>query len=369
MNKQDYNSLIQLIRIALREQVKKTTFKNTDFNLLFQVSKMHNIANLIFYAIEELELDIDKELYQEWENIRDQEIIKDTMQQEEYKTIISKFNSSNISFITLKGMIIKDLYPETDMRTMGDIDFLIKQKDRAKAKKIMEELGYKTEVFNKNNEDIYHKLPVHNIEIHTELFEKKSIYYNFYKNIWKNLLKKENTSNEYIMTNEDFYVFLIAHLAKHYFHSGAGLRNIIDIYLFQKNYNKTLDLKYIESKLKEYNLYEFEQDLTSLIQVLFYNKKETSKQLEMMNFILNSGTYGFSENAYYNKMKQYKTKSNYILHRIFLPINEMKTHYPILNKCILLLPILWIYRLLINLIKSPKSIYKEIQHLLKTQFK
>ena len=369
MNKQDYNSLINLIKIALGEHIQKTNFKNTNFNLLFQLSKMHNIANLLFYAIEELELDIDKELYHEWESIRDQEIIKDTLQQEEYKTLTNRFNTSDISFLTLKGMIIKNLYPVSDMRTMGDIDFLIKSQDRTKVKNIMEELNYKVEVFNKNNEDVYYKLPVHNIEIHTELFEEKSIYYKYYKNIWKNLIIKENSKNEYTMTNEDFYIFLITHLAKHYFHTGAGLRNIIDIYLFQKKYYKTIDLTYIESKLKEYNLYQFEQDLTSLIQVLFYNKKITPQNQEMLKFILTSGTYGFSENAYYNKMKQYKTKSSYLLHRILLPINEMKNHYPILNKCILLLPILWLYRLLINLIKSPKSIYKEIKYLLKTSSK
>jgi len=248
---------------------------------------------------------------------------------------------------------------------MGDIDILIKPEKRHQVRKIMETLKYSTKVFNKNNEDIYFKKPCINIEIHTELFEKKSVYFNFYKNIWKNLIKQKDNSSEYTFSNEDFYIFLITHFAKHYFHAGSGIRNIIDIYLYRHKYTKQLDKEYIKQKLKEMELLEFEKDILSLIDTWFYGKKITPKIKEMQEFLFSSGLYGKEENVYYNKLKKYKNKTNYLLHRIFLPVKEMKNHYPILNYTLFLLPFFWFYRLLTTMIQNPKTIILELKNILR----
>ena len=362
---QNYLHLIYLIRAALGEKISPSKLKNADFPLLYQLSKSHEISNLVFYGIENLNLKLDDSLHQLWAQSKEQFLIKDIMQQEECKVLMEHFNKNQISYVLLKGIILKDLYPSTDMRTMGDIDILINQQNREKVKTIMEDLGYTTITFKKNNEDIYQKLPVHNVEIHTELFEKKSLYYHYYKNPWKHLTLKENSTTEYLFSKEDFYIFLIAHFAKHYFHVGAGLRNIIDIYLYQKEYAPTLNQEYIKQNLKELELDQFETDLLSLIDIWFHDKKITPELLEMTNFIFESGTYGKQENFYYNQMKKYKNKRSYLLHRTFLPIKEMKNHYPILNKCIFLIPLFWFYRIIITILKSPKRMITELKNIIK----
>ena len=364
MQEKEYLQLIQLIKISLDQTSDSYLLKNANYANLYNIAKEQGISNLTYYGIEKLNPQISTELYQKWEEDCVQAVVSDIFYQEECKLLKKHFQEEKIDHMLLKGIILKDLYPTTDMRTMGDIDILIKPEKRHKVRTIMESLKYSTEVFNKNNEDIYYKKPCINIEIHTELFEKKSIYFNFYKNIWKNL-KKKNKTNEYIFTNDDFYIFLITHFAKHYFHAGSGIRNIIDIYLFRQQYANKLNHDYIKQQLQKMELLEFETDILSLINVWFSKQKPTKNTKEMQEYIFSSGMYGKEENIYYNQLKKYKNKTNYLLHRIFLPVKEMKNHYPILNYAIILLPFFWAYRLFITIIQNPKTIILELKNLLR----
>ena len=364
MKDKEYLQIIELIKISLNLYTDYHLLKDANYEKIYKLSKKQGLSNLTYYGINKINPPINKELYTKWENDCINAIVYDVYHQEAYKQIKKQFNKKQIEYMMLKGIILKKLYPTTDMRTMGDIDILIHPHQRHQVKEIMNSLDYTTLVYQKNNEDIYEKNPDITIEIHTELFEKKSIYYHSYKNIW-NKLDKYSNSTEYKFNLDDFYIFIITHFAKHYYHAGSGIRNIIDIYLFRKKYLKKLNKTYIETKLKEINLLQFEQDILSLIDVWFNNKKHNEATKEMQQYIFESGIKGKQENIYYNQIKKYKTKTNYIIHRIFLPLPEMKNHYPILNKIIILLPILYTYRILISILKKPQLILKELKNIIK----
>ena len=274
MNK-NYLDVIYLIRLALGEEINEDKFNDSNWEEIYRISEEQNISNLTFYGIEKLNnIKIDEYLYDRWLQDREEYIINDIKQQEEGKLIIRKLNENNIDHAISKGYLIKDIYPTTDMRTMGDIDFLIKPKDRKKVKDIMESLGYNLKILNRFSEDSYIKSPIYHIEMHTHLLAKNSIYYHYYNNIWKNLILKEK--NTYIFSLEDFYIYMIIHFAKHYLYAGAGIRNIIDIYLYNQKYNNELNKKYIKNELKELDLEEFEQDILNLIDSLLFQKVHTS---------------------------------------------------------------------------------------------
>ena len=356
--KKDYLDVIYLIRIALGEDINKNNFKKSNWEEIYKISKDQNISNLTFYGIEKLNINLKKELYNKWLSDREDYIINDIKQQEEGKLIIKKFNDANIDHVILKGSVLKEIYPTTDMRTMGDIDFLVRPKDRKKIKEIMLSLGYVSNVYNKGNEDVYMKKPIYDVEIHTQLLEKNSIYYHHFKNPWNKLILKEK--NSYVFSLEDFYIFMIVHFAKHYLYAGAGIRNIIDIYLFHKAYDDELNKSYIEKELKELELDEFEQDILVLIDSIFYDKRINKKTEEMIRVIFSSGMYGNDKQIMSIGMMEYKNKRRYLFHRIFPKVKIMKKKYPILNKVIILLPVFWIYRLVEEVIKRPKNIMREI---------
>ena len=129
----------------------------------------------------------------------------------------------------------------------------------------------------------------------------------YYDNIWERLELEPGMSYIYRLKWEDFYIFMIAHLAKHFQSGGSGIRSVIDV-----------------------------QQLTE-----FY--------AQLREFIQNSGIYGTLENLGVQRAvragrKGWKGKMQMWLNVIFLPYKEMKMQYPYLLKCPVLLPIAWIQR-------------------------
>ena len=352
--KKEYKDILNLIKVSLGEKISKDKFKNIDFDKIYKISKNHCIETLIFEAIEKLKLELEPNLYQEWKETSDEVIINDIKQYEESKLIKRILTDNKIEYLFMKGQVLKELYPKTYMRSMGDIDILIKEKNRKNMKNILINLGYDVEKYNKDNEDIYVKDPIYVIEVHTELFEKYTIYHHYFKNLFENRLLKNNYENNFNI--EDMYIYIIIHLAKHYHEAGAGIRNIIDIYIYRKKYLNQMDKDYIDKLLKKFEVDEFEQRITKLIDVYFYNKKEDKESTEMINYIFEAGIYGNEDIVIENGLKQYNSKLNLYIHKFFPSINYMKKIYPIINNTILLLPVMYIYRWIEIIIKRPKNI-------------
>lgn len=80
------------------------------------------------------------------------------------------FKEHGMRFLLLKGILMKQHYPQSDYRTMSDIDILIDAENALKVRSVMEELGYETVDYDHDVHDAYHKPPATRIEVHRELF-------------------------------------------------------------------------------------------------------------------------------------------------------------------------------------------------------
>lgn len=135
------------------------------------------------------------------------------------------------------------------MRFMADLDILIDSEKRQSLRKIMQNAGYTIRSYNKGNHDVYYKEPCLNIEIHNKLFtpcDKK--LHSYYKSVWEYAL--ETSPYYYSFGLEDNFIYFTAHMAKHYYAGGTGIRSVIDFYLFLKKYKNSMDFNYIWSEFK-----------------------------------------------------------------------------------------------------------------------
>ena len=101
----------------------------------------------------------------------------------------------------LKGVILKDYYPELGMRQMSDNDILYDAAFRKTMQQYMLSQGY-TLGAKKAYEDDYFKLPVYNYEMHLSLFgNNDSDFSQYFQNIEERLIR-----NGYLccFTDEDF---------------------------------------------------------------------------------------------------------------------------------------------------------------------
>ena len=261
-----------------------------------------------------------------------------------------------------------DYYPSVGLRQMADIDILVDSLSANSIKNIMKNLGYETILFNHGNQDVYQKKPVYNIEIHRSLFPKRkdiSVINEYYKNL-TGILKVTGSKYSRKLSNEDFYIFMVAHIYKHYIGGGTGLKSLMDIYVYLGKFEKSMDMSYVTNELKKLDISNFEETIKKLSFDLYNRNRLSDDEKEMLKYIYSSGAYGSNEHRYRNRLKRNEgSKLSYVLKRVFVTDETVKNYYPFFYKFPIFLPALWIYRILRTIIVRRKKIKKELDFLLR----
>lgn len=270
----------------------------------------------------------------------------------ERAAVLAELEKAGIWYMPLKGCILKDCYPKLGMRQMADNDILCDASRSGDIRRIMEALGFETERYAQDKyNDQYKKRPVCFFEMHRALFPAGvgDAIYRYYLNIRSKMLKDEDNGCGYHLSPEDFYVYITAHEYKHYSKRGTGLRSLLDIYVFLRSKGGTLDRTYIAKELDQLGLGEFEERNRGLAMHLFGGEKLSAEEEEMLDYILSSGTYGTIGNQVSNSIRKkgngVSGKLRYSLSRVFLPMDLVRTAFPLFARYPVLLPFLPAYRL------------------------
>lgn len=226
-----------------------------DYNMLFKLAKFHSVESLLYRGIIKNEISIPSDILKQLEKINTINIYKEATQDVEKTAIATALEKNNIKHMFLKGVIIKKMYPATYLRSMADIDILVEKGMLKKVKAVMKSLNYKVNKIG-GNHDVYYKRPFMNIEMHRNMIDEKYEFAKYYQNIWSKLIKSDNKNYEYYLTDEDFYIYLVAHLAKHFANGGTGIRSIIDIYIYLEH-KRELNWKYINEEFSKLQLSQF----------------------------------------------------------------------------------------------------------------
>lgn len=338
----NYEYLLELLKSALRGQQAPELPEECSFEKVLALAKRHSAAGMAYYAAEALKSPPMGELAAEWRQIRDKALVKDITQQAELEAISAAFTAGGIRHIPLKGCIIKHLYPQTDMRTMSDIDMLIDPENSAKARDIMKNLGYSCEDFSHDHHDVYFKPPVMNVEVHRELLGAEGReFVSAFSDPWSMC---ENCGGlRYEFHADAFFAYILAHALKHLDEGGTGIRTVMDVWVCL-NSEMHIDREKALAMLEPSGKSGRARLLTELSDVWFGERHHTEQTLELERYILGSGTYGTVTNMISNKMEQ-SGKKTYVLRLIFPTFEHMKRQYPALKKAPVLLPLCWVLRL------------------------
>lgn len=363
--KNEYDYLIHLLKSILNGTRPEEKPENLSFEKIFNISKHHGVANMSYYAIEKLAEKPDAQLAKKWAEYRDRAIVKDLTQTLEFDAVSQKLKNENIRFLALKGIFLKDMYPQRDMRLMADIDLLVDSDNVSKANKIMTSLGYEPEITPDKDHDAYFKQPMMNIEIHRRLFgEENKEYSTLFSNVWEHsVMDADNNLN---LNDNWFFIYLFAHLDKHLNNGGTGIRSIMDIYVYLKQKEKTLDWELIYSQLSKVGKAQICRDVIAVSKIWFGDFPPSEKYKEFERFILSSGTYGTRLNSNLNKHKKMGT-FRFIIHRLFPPLYIMQMVFPFLKKVPFLFPLMWPVRLVYRALFRSKKIIREIKYINKNK--
>lgn len=302
-------------------------------------------------------------------------VTRDAKQLDSIETLDHMLNESMINHIFLKGSRLKAIYPESFMRAMGDIDVLIPSEKMND----VHHLFKKKQILLKSRStahDVF-ELPNHIIvEVHPSLYKDfNPKYESLMKSPWShvNLVHE----SRYELKHEYELVYLLYHLAKHLDASGIGLRSVLDIGLYAKHYESSMNIKTLHEYVNQVDMKQFFQSMMVLCQVYFdldlnrFIDQDFRLEDEVIDgiteYLRTSGIHGTGKkhNAFTTRFASSKNKKKNrigVILGIFFPdFESMCGIYPWLKKAPLLLPVTWLLRVIRLIFVKFKSSVRKVK--------
>ncbi len=249
------------------DQVKHLLSLPLNWNKILEAAFSQAIAPLLYNSLKGIQEEqyIPHEVMDKLKKAYHENIARNMYLYAELLRILRVFNDKGVRVIILKGATLaKFIYRDIGLRSMSDIDLLVKKEDLSCAKEIMSDLNYvpknhvtSDEWFEKNH---YH-LPTYinrdgslMVEIHWHI-TGKSFDLNIKKWFKRAKYTKLDGCPVLIPAPEDMIIHLCLHLYNHGYDSKMILRELCDISETLNHYREEIDWLLFQNEIDDYSLY------------------------------------------------------------------------------------------------------------------
>lgn len=356
--------------------LKKET--NINWEIFIDELKAHKIESLMYSAMEKETINnIEKNLLGQWKKDTFQSVVYQLNHIRQVEEILKAFNDNDIDVMVLKGIVIREMYPRPELRTMCDADLLVHKEDLDKVRELLSTIGYiETEI-----SDVHANFFRGSTHIEVHWIITKEHYFNeisiLEQEIWKNaVIVKIGESKALSMANEDFIMHLCLHMASHLIDRGFGIRQVCDLVLFVEQRGEDTNWEEFLKKVKLCGIETFVKVIFNLSKELFYMEIpnelqcEVNKKLinELTNDIFSSGVHGKRDRALlFAKELAYdgNSKDDSVIYKyikfLFPKVNQMSGKYDYAKKNKLLIPIAWLHHLCCGIFNKDYSVKDKVK--------
>ncbi len=284
-------------------------------------------------------------------------------QMEQLELICNAFEKNSISYMPVKGSIIKKLYPDHAMRTMSDVDILIREEEYGRIAPVMRQLHFQ-EVGESDHEHIW-KNDELTVELHKRLIPSyNKDYYSYFGEGW-DLAKVNHGGYRWEMTHEDAFIYDTIHFAKHYRDANVNAHFLIDLWVQMRCY-PDLNRDYIRQQMARLRMESFYDNILTVVQAWFEGGPWDEKVDRITAVLFNedaqqkkdAAVIAQSTRAVQNAGSVSKAKKMVLLRKIFPTKEQMGFAYPQWKK--VPLPIAWVLRWFYLLFCRRDTIRQEI---------
>lgn len=384
---------VEVLSAGIRGNIADKVYENVDWDEVIDLANKHKVEGIIYLALRKSSL--ASEVGGERINLLKQKAAITGIGQSRHisrlSTVLNKITEENIQVIVLKGLVVRDFYPQPDQRSMNDADILVHKDDVEKVKQVLIDMGY---IYLEDHKASHHIALVHHqypmVEVHWNLFKRDGFsndLEHYERLIWKRAIKVNVGEAEVLsLSYEDLALHLCMHMAAHLASTGFGVRQLCDLILLVEKKNEEIDWNSFIMKARMYGFEKFSLIMFLLCKELFH--MEVPKELEvksvnnkkyvsaLIDEIFESGVHGKKEMA-----NQFATQvafnfedkdSNATLGAIrryfrfiFPRIDDMSDKYSYAKKFRLLAPIAWIHHLFAGIFTSKYSFKDKFEFLTK----
>ena len=329
------HTMLSLCRAALCGEVCELVPQDEpQTEQLYAAAHHHDLAHIVSYSLYRAgALNTASEAGAKLQKAQMLSLFRYENQRVELNESCRVLEEGGVVHMPLKGSVLRTLYPEPWMRTSSDIDLLVRKEDIPRAEALLtEQLGYVKQTFETDHDVSFYSPSGVHIELHHDLIEDDRIgpASALLREVWSYTREVEGCSYRRAMTEEMFYFYHVAHMAKHFAGGGGcGIRTFMDLWLLEQS--KTLDRAALGDLLTQTGLLTFAETAKRVCLAWFSDGELDGLSGDMASFVLQGGTYGDKTNFVAIQHMKGKSKLGYALSRIFMPYDQLVHTYPALK--------------------------------------
>lgn len=335
---------------------------------LVEESKAQAVYPLAFSVLDsQLQEKLSAEKYAECNEEFFRYAIAGTQNFAEHSELHELMTTNKMPYVAIKGLASAKYYPEPNLRSMGDVDFLVAKENVSQAGKLLGSIGFAVD-HGEEDDGIhiaYTRPPMSIWELHHSV---NGIPNNEIGALIRAEMDKAITTAEIAEVDGSTCrlpdklhhgLIMLLHTASHLTSEGVGLRHLCDWVVFASTLSDAEFREIFEKKLKRFGLWRFAQALTLLgirylgapnrvwtLDAVESHKLDASTLEGLMNDILSGGNFGTKDMNRYREIKYISDRSegtvgkNGILRQGFKTMNaKVRADHKMLGKHKLLLPI------------------------------
>lgn len=384
---------VHILSAGIRGKAADKIYENVEWDEVIDLANKHKVEGIVYLALRKSNL-VSKIGEKRLSLLKQKAAITGIGQSRHISGLSIVFNKiieENIPVIVLKGLVVRDFYPQPDQRTMSDADILVHKDDVEKVKNLLIDMGY---IFLEDHKASHHIALVHNrypvIEVHWNLFKRDGFsneLEHYERLIWKRAIKVNVGEAEVLsLSYEDLALHLCMHMAAHLAATGFGVRQLCDLVVLVEKKGEEINWNSFIMKARMYGFEKFSLIMFLLCKEFF--QMEIPKELEiksvnnkkyvvaLIDEIFEAGVHGKKEMA-----NQFATQvafnfedkdSNPTLGAIkryfrfiFPRIDDMSDKYSYAKKVKVLAPIAWIHHLFSGIFASEYTFKDKFEFLTK----
>lgn len=371
-----------------------SSLQDVSLEALYQAAQKHNVGGIVSSMLQPfLKSRAEDPAARKFQEIYMATVFRSVQLEEEVKMFADRMDQAGIPYAFFKGYELRGLYPDPELRTMGDVDVLVRDEDMEKTLQVLNGLGYTKEgegsaVWTCKNGTLSY-------EIHRRLafgkYWNQVDYESYFAKAFDRLqdepgprpslrgMRQEapqevrhgesgpvtgtvrGKSRRYFSL-EDHFIYLCFHLAKHLNSTGAGIRMVMDIALYLKAYQEQMDWNYIWEECRKIRLDVFVKTLLQACREWFQvpsgaktEKKEAEEVLgQLASYIMTGGVFGFERDDSIRRLRKgIDDRTDHVsvlirakaLWKIAFPQRKHMVYFmPAVEQHPALLPLAWIRR-------------------------
>lgn len=384
---------IDILSAGIRGKSADKVYDNVEWDEVIDLADKHKVEGIIYLALRKSKL--ISNIGEEKISLLKQKAAITGITQSRHisglSTVLNKINERNIPVIVLKGLVVREFYPQPDQRSMNDADILVHEGDVEKVKQLLIDMGY---VYLEDHKASHHIALVHHkypfIELHWNLFKRDGFsneLEHYERLIWRRAIKVNVGEAEVLsLSYEDLALHLCMHMAAHLAATGFGVRQLCDLALLVEHKGDEIDWNSFIMKARMYGFEKFSKIIFLLCNKLFNmeapkeinikvvnNKKYVSALLDE---IFEAGVHGkkemanqFATQVAFNFEEKDSNATLGAINRyfrfIFPKIDDMSDKYSYAKKVKILAPIAWIHHLFAGVFASEYSFKDKVEFLTK----